>query len=684
MSLDTSEINPDVTCCKKRLSTTLDKTIVLRRCGNEGTVGTFYKLKHGKGEKVVVRESLACQKRCHKSTPLASFVQITDVHIIDAASPARAAFLAQYIPDNAELQDAFRPQEALTLQVVNAMVRRINGVEVGPHTCKPFSLVVCTGDNGDGMQKNELQNYVNVLDGTKVYPNPATPGKYVGVQDNYPSSNYDAFWHPDCPPEGQQPDLYKVEYGFPDYPGLLDAAARPFKATGLHVPWYTCNGNHDCTKLGNYSLGLFSIRKLFNEWATGTLPAGVPGLPGQAISLQLPEPLGSKLVQSMSVPQALEFVRFLELQDASGIFDVIATSELRDIPKSSKRIQYDSAEFITTHFNTTQFPGPIGHGFSSENIQLNTLYYTFKVSDEIDGIMLDTCNPSGNLIDPIQAPDGSIGSIQLAWLEEELRKRHSTYLNSQGQIVRTCNKNKLVMLFSHHTSSTMENIFNSPTTFDNDPIKTPGPEFIKAMHRYPNIIAWVNGHMHRNRILPLKVKCPENYCRLEKDYYTSSSSSSSDTCTTSSPSSDTCTSSSSDSCTSSSSSSNTCTSSESYERHGCRYDGYTGFWEITTASHIDYPQQARIIEVANNNNGTLSIYGTIIDHLSPPAVKRSHGGCCGNVCERKCNKYSLTDMASISRELSANDVFVNPLPRVGKPKDRNVELIINNPLLRNW
>ena len=42
-----------------------------------------------------------------------------------------------------------------------------------------------------------------------------------------------------------------------------------------------------------------------------------------------------------------------------------------------------------------------------------------------------------------------------------------------------------------------------------------------------------------------------------------------------------------------------------------------GFWEINTASHIDWPQQARLIEIVDNHDGTLSIFTTMIDHGGP-------------------------------------------------------------------
>ena len=48
--------------------------------------------------------------------------------------------------------------------------------------------------------------------------------------------------------------------------------------------------------------------------------------------------------------------------------------------------------------------------------------------------------------------------------------------------------------------------------------------------------------------------------------------------------------------------------------------GRTGFWQINTASHIDWPQQSRLIEVMDNRDGTLSLFGTILDHAAPIAT----------------------------------------------------------------
>ncbi len=96
-----------------------------------------------------------------------------------------------------------------------------------------------------------------------------------------------------------------------------------------------------------------------------------------------------------------------------------------------------------------------------------------------------------------------------------------------------------------------------------------------------------------------------------------------------------------------------------------RADGSGGFWEINTASHIDYPQQARIIEIADNVDGTWSIITTILDHAGPPS--HHHLG-------------NTRQLAALSRELSANDPQNNLASSSGTPLDRNTELLIDNPL----
>ncbi|UUW88090.1 TIGR03767 family metallophosphoesterase [Pimelobacter simplex] len=92
--------------------------------------------------------------------------------------------------------------------------------------------------------------------------------------------------------------------------------------------------------------------------------------------------------------------------------------------------------------------------------------------------------------------------------------------------------------------------------------------------------------------------------------------------------------------------------------------GESGFWEITTASCIDFPQQQQTVEIVDNRDGTLSLFTTVIDHASP-AVPTGDG--------------SAVDLASRSRELALNDWVESPLMRRGSPLDRNTELLLPAP-----
>jgi metallophosphoesterase (TIGR03767 family) len=89
-----------------------------------------------------------------------------------------------------------------------------------------------------------------------------------------------------------------------------------------------------------------------------------------------------------------------------------------------------------------------------------------------------------------------------------------------------------------------------------------------------------------------------------------------------------------------------------------------GFWELTTASCIDFPQQQQTVEILDNRDGTLSLFTTIVDHASP-TVPSGDG--------------TSADLAAQSRELALNDWIEQPLMRRGSPLDRNTELLLPAP-----
>jgi metallophosphoesterase (TIGR03767 family) len=485
---------------------------------------------------------------------LASIVHLTDIHVIDAQSPARVEFLDRYAdPPTAQIpfNAAQRPQEALTAQVSEAMVRRINSLPGGPITGRAFDCAVCTGDNVDNRQQNEMEWHMGVLDGKPITPNSGDPSKYEGVQDQDSLTFDQHYWHPeDADPAG---DFYKKFHGFPAYPGLLAAAIAPFTATGLKIPWYTVYGNHDGLLQGNAPESA-----VFSAIAVG--PAKVVDLPA-----------------GMSPG---DFQTGIQKSDPT-VLAALATAPARVVTADPKRRFVSPAEWVDAHLNSPGNPGPAGHGFTADNKTSGKLYYTFSIAAGVTGIALDTVNRGGYA-------DGSIGTVQQAWLKDRLEEAKRD--------------GKLVVIFSHHNLQTMDNpVPDPPGGLGNDPQRVNGAAVEALLHQYANVVAWVNGHSHVNRITPRPHPTGANQ----------------------------------------------------------------GFWEISTAAHVDYPQQARLIEITDNRDGTISIFGTLIEHAAPP-VGQVGGG--------------VLHLAAISRELSANDFQVDLAGALGGLEtDRNVELLLAAP-----
>jgi metallophosphoesterase (TIGR03767 family) len=104
--------------------------------------------------------------------------------------------------------------------------------------------------------------------------------------------------------------------------------------------------------------------------------------------------------------------------------------------------------------------------------------------------------------------------------------------------------------------------------------------------------------------------------------------------------------------------------------------GDGGFWSVRVAAEADWPQQTRLLELFDNEDGTLSLFGTIIDHASQ-ATSVAPG--------TNANVLGVKPLASLGRTIGYNDRQSGGRACGGGPcgegtvNDRNVELLIDDP-----
>lgn len=548
------------------------------------------------------------------------FVHITDIHIIDDDGAAVIGF-ALTDPLVSRFSSAMRLQAEYADEVLNSMIAGINACDEK----YPSAFAMITGDSADITTVAETRRVINNLDGTYDQMSNFEAECIKGLRNPTPAKikhqcrRYTGRLVADAQTPGLRPNS-----------DLLDALLGPQRGSALD-PLLNPLLQASLGPLLESSLSALLQRRLpvtrtvlqFLATTKAALEGGTaftaPGLPPK-LRCNWDQP-GCANVK-LSMPYLVAFGNHDAYLRGTVPFEAPLNVVARVFGRQYLITQH---AFIEEFFYTTPKPGPIGHGFNfvpesrwTDGDPRNDGYYSFTTGNgRFRMIVLNTVidgqhgTPPGQLVvNPFALADGTIYREQFRWLKKELRQ---AYKHEQ-----------LVIIFSHHPDVS----FADSGTFSKlAPVGITGPRLDRLLASWPHVIAWVAGHTHRNRIRAFKVEHgigSNGAITVQVD---------------------------------------------------CKVPGECeGFWQIETSSLIDYPQQARMIEIFNNGDGTGTIRATMLTHRFEVSRKLAR-------IDNRCQFY-LDDPQAVAAALSdagMHGICTQGGTRTGQPEDRNVNLIFPMP-----
>lgn len=600
------------------------------------------------GQATEVREdlALATEGRVAARDALTSFFAIADVQLADEESPARAESGADpCFPSPGISSSAFRPQETMVPHLMNAHVRAANAIAAAgsPKLGDDFDFLIGLGDLADNQQYNEIRWIIDILDGGKLI-DPDTGDDPVLGSEGYNGPQADD------PTGANDRTSLDVEPALPDR--VLELANEPFWATGLRLgndlaaqqlPWYTLPGNHDVK-------------------VQGTLPDEVSGMDHNELKAW------RAVYRAYYVGNAKVVLQDIDAQRKRKLCDAIEAQ--------------DQAAFIAAMTEILSDPaGSAGHKVIPSDEARMPLYRSQQIKQLGDEeACLAAATPARPLASDI---------CRSSWIDEH---RDTTgfpvghgYGQTDGQAdsPRCTDADGNLLARACYSFTDEQDLFHY-IALDSNP-----PEGAETGNIDPDQFEWLERELIAHSTTYFDAEGNERTNPAGKDnlivvFAHHPSASMSNEFAPTSPG----------------------ITEEEFRELLLRFpnvilnaNGHThqnkiwartneelgtGYWEVNTSAIADYPTQSRAIEIADNNDGTLSIFATVFDAYVAPDAGAIDWTAHDPTSESKLSHGHVHEdinedwLASWGREVMFHDPDTS-LSKLGNPADRNVELLIEAP-----